>query len=218
MHGFVVSLAQSKGGVGKSTLAAQLAVACATRGYRVQVIDIDRQATLVEWATLRQGLGSPFIDNVDVQQGSAWRLPYILQRLSSMADLLFIDGASGRSDDFNAMMRAADLVLLPCQPTAPDLWATQSLLESHHGLSAKSLVVLNRVPPRSKAASQVRQSLSKMSCPLAQQSIGNRQAYAATMGVGLGVMEVEPSSLAGQEINALAAEIVERHSETRLVA
>lgn len=210
MAGFVVSVAQNKGGVGKSTLAAQLAVTCSRQGYRCKIVDIDRQATLLSWGQLRDRIDSNRIHDIEVEQGSGWRLPYMIQRLSRDHDLVLIDGASGRDDDVSAMIDCADLVLIPCQPTGLDLWATRTLFENNPDLQINALVVLNRMPPRGKAADLIKQEVEKLPWPLARQLIGNRQAYAATMGVGLGVAEVAPLSLAGREISALAAEMLER--------
>ena len=217
MAAFIVSLAQSKGGVGKSTLAAQLAAACSERGYRSKIIDIDKQGTLTAWAAVRSHHAIDTAKDIDVEQGSGWRLPYITQRLSRESDLLFIDGGSGQASDFSAMTKAADLVLIPCQPTGLDLWATKTLLVDNAGLQAKALVVLNRMPPRGRAAALVKQEIEKLAWPMAQQYIGNRQAFAATMGVGLSVTEVAPLSTAAKEIDRLASEILARVTQLPLV-
>lgn len=217
MAGFVVGLAQKKGGVGKSTLAAQLAVACCRKGRNTSIVDIDPQGSLMAWAALRAERGLQPADQISVEQGAAWRLPFILGRLFKDGDLVVVDGAS-REDDFTAMAASSDLMLIPCQPTALDLWATKDLMERHPEVRSKSLVVLNRMPPRGKAASMIREEIEKLSWPMARQHIGNRQAFVATIGAGLGVADVAPSSLAGAEIDALASEILERMAAFRLAA
>ncbi len=218
MARFVVSVAQSKGGVGKSTLAAQLAVACVGYGYRTAIVDLDRQGSLVVWQELRQRIAGQAEGKLDVEASSGWRLPYVLQRLCRDHDLVVVDGPSGRDSEFKAMTKEADLVLIPCQPAGLDLWATKSLLADYQDVRDKALVVLNRMPPRGKAAALIRQEIEKLSWPMARQHIGNRQAYVVTMGAGMGVTEIAPSSTAGEEIKALAAEIVERMTKVRLAA
>ncbi|MEL6965322.1 MAG: ParA family protein [Pseudomonadota bacterium] len=218
MAAFIISLAQSKGGVGKSTLAAQLAAACSQRGYRSKIVDVDKQGTLTAWAAVRSQHVNDVAKDIDVEPGSGWRLPYITQRLSREADLIFIDGGSGQDSDFSAMTRVADLVLIPCQPTGLDLWATKSLLMDNADLRDKAMVVLNRMPPRGRAAALVRHQVEKLAWPMAQQCIGNRQAFAATMGVGLSVAEVVPVSVAAGEIDRLAMEVLTRVAELPLVA
>ena len=218
MPGYVVSVAQSKGGVGKSTLAAQLAVACVSYGYKTAIVDLDRQGSLVAWHELRQRIAGQAEGELDVEPCSGWRLPYVLQRLRRDHDLLFVDGSSGRESEFEAMTKEADLVLIPCQPTGLDLWATKSLLADYQDVRAKALVVLNRMPPRGKAAALIRQEIEKLSWPMARQHIGNRQAYVATMGTGMGITEIAPSSMAGHEVAALAAEILGKITKVQLVA
>jgi chromosome partitioning protein len=99
-----------------------------------------------------------------------------------------------------------------------DLWATKALLADYQDMRAKALVVLNRMPPRGKAAALIRHEIEKLSWPMACQHVGNRQAYVVTMGAGLGITEIAPSSMAGRELDALAAEIVEKMNKVRLVA
>ena len=218
MAGFIISVAQSKGGVGKSTLASQLAVACSDKGHRVKMVDLDQQASLTAWAALRDRVEGAWSNDVEVKPGSAWRLPFILERLKREADLVIIDGASNRDDDFSAMVNAADLILIPCQPTGFDLWATKALLANRPDLLGRFLVVLNRMPARGKASALIRQEIEKLGWPLAAQHIGNRQAYVQAVGMGLGVTETAPASQAGQEIGTLALEILERLFGDRMVA
>lgn len=218
MAGYVVSVAQSKGGVGKSTLAAQLAVACVGYGHKTAIVDLDRQGSLLAWHEMRQRIAGRIEGALDVEACSGWRLPYVLQRLRRDHDLLFVDGPSGCESEFKTMTKEADLVLIPCQPTGLDLWATKSLLADYEDVRAKALVVLNRMPPRGKAAAMIRQEIEKLSWPMARHHIGNRQAYVATMGTGMGISEIAPSSKAAHEMGVLAAEILERTSTVRLVA
>jgi chromosome partitioning protein len=218
MAAFIVGLAQTKGGVGKSTLAVQLAAAFSEQGRSSRIVDIDKQGTLTSWAALRHQLSFAAGHDIDVEQGSGWRLPYITERLSRDCDLIFIDGGSGQDGDFSAMTKVADLLLIPCQPTGLDLWATKGLLAKNTGLRDKALVVLNRMPPRGNAAALIRHEIEKLSWPMARQHIGNRQAFAATMGMGLSVAEVAPSSIAAREIDGLAKEILGRVSNLPLVA
>lgn len=218
MAGYVVAVAQRKGGVGKSTLAAQLAVACGGYGFETAIVDLDRQGSLLAWQALRGRLVDKIEVQIDIEVSSGWRLPFVLQRLRRDHDLVFIDGPSGREDEFKAMCKEADLVLIPCQPTGLDLWATKKLLADYQDNRAKSLVVLNRMPPRGKAADMIRQEIERLSWPMARQHMGNRQAYVVSMGAGLGVTEIAPSSVAGQEIAALALELLEKTTNARLVA
>ena len=218
MAGFVISVAQHKGGVGKSTLAAQLAIACIQEGRKTAIVDIDPQASIVAWSGQRRRLAKDLVEDVRAEACSGWRLNALLPRLCRDVDLVLVDGPSQAEGDIKTMIRVADLVLVPCQPHALDLWATKPLLSRSQDLGSKCLVVLNRVPARSKSATMIRCEIDNLGWPVARQSLGNRQAYAATMGAGLGVTEVAPSSLAGREMMALATEILELIPRIRLAA
>ena len=81
-----------------------------------------------------------------------------------------------------ARSRAADLALLPCQPNALDLWASKATLDLAEAVGTEALLVLNRVPARSRAAEAIRAEIAAERWPLAAASLGNRQAFAASIG------------------------------------
>ena len=70
--------------------------------------------------------------------------------------------------------------------------------------------MLKRVPPRGRAAEQMRDEIAAQRWPLAGALLGNRQAYAASIGEGRGVVETTPRSAAGQDVAALADEVMAR--------
>ena len=74
----------------------------------------------------------------------------------------------------------------------------------------KALLVLNRTPPRGLAAEAVIAEVKKKKWPLARTRLGNRQAFAASINEGKGVIETARKSAAGKEIEALAKEILRR--------
>ena len=88
--------------------------------------------------------------------------------------------------------------------------AINSCLELAQASGTDALLVLNRVPPRGRAAEQMRAEIAARRWPLAGALLGNRQAYAASIGEGRGVAESAPTSAAGQEIAALADEVLVR--------
>src|SRR6188472_664548 len=129
MTGAVVSIAQQKGGAGKTTLAIQLGVAWLTMGRRVAMLDIDPQASLFTWFNLRRRRLGDDEGGLMVQGLSGWRLGGEVGRLRREFDLVLIDNPPHAETDARSALRAADLALLPCQPNALDLWASQTTLE-----------------------------------------------------------------------------------------
>lgn len=210
MAGATISIAQQKGGAGKTTLAVQLGVTWLTAGRRVAMLDIDPQASLFTWFNTRRRRFGDDGDGLLVQGLSGWRLGAELRRLRAEYDLLLVDSPPHAESDARAAIREADIVLVPCQPHALDVWASAPTLEMAQGARTGALMVLNRVPPRGRAAEQMRQEIVTRRWPLATAGLGNRQAFAASIGQGRGVAETAPRSAASQEVATLADEVLAR--------
>ncbi|MEM8949402.1 MAG: ParA family partition ATPase [Pseudomonadota bacterium] len=206
MAGKVIVIAQQKGGAGKTTLAIQLAVAWQQAGKTIAMLDVDPQGSLSAWRDLRdRTVGEE--DGPAVDALSGWRLGNQLSTAKRDADLVIVDSPPHAETDAKAAVRAADLVLLPIQPTMLDLWATEATLDLAAAEKTKALLVLNRTPPRGLAAEAVIAEIKKKKWPLARTRLGNRQAFAASINEGKGVSETAPRTAAGKEIQALAKEI-----------
>jgi chromosome partitioning protein len=210
MAGRVITIAQQKGGAGKTTLAIQLGTALALRGRTVAMLDIDPQASLFAWYGERRRRGLDGEGGPVVQGLSGWRLAGEVRKFRSEFDLLVIDSPPHAETEARAAIREADLVLVPCQPNALDLWAIAPTLELAARERRDCLVVLNRVPPRGRAADQVKDEIRRRGWPLSESGLGNRQAFAASVAEGAGVAENSGRSAAADEIGALTGEILKR--------
>jgi chromosome partitioning protein len=207
MAGLVVTIAQRKGGAGKTTLAAQLAVAWAGQGFRVAGLDIDPQGSLAAWVDLRRGrLGEEAI-GFEFAALPGWRAAQWIEERARTADLVVIDCPPHAETEAQIAVRAAGLVLIPVQPSPLDLWATGATLKMAQDERRKVLVVLNRVPPRSGLTDQIATTLAKDGVRIAATRIGNRVALVRAMSSGLGVAGSAGAGLAAAEIAALADEI-----------
>jgi len=209
MAGHVITLAQQKGGAGKTTLVAHLAVAWRRAGYSVTLVDIDPQGSLASWhAVRRQFLGQDC--GFDLTAVGGWRVDGEVRRLRAECEIVLIDTAPHAETEARLAMRASDLVIVPVQPTPMDLWATKPTLAIAAEEKSSVLITLNRVPPRGKLAQLVLEELKTLDQPIAETKIGNRQAFASTMMEGRAVGEKSKRGLAIKEIDALAAEILGR--------
>ncbi len=202
----VFTIAQRKGGAGKTTLALHLAVAWAGAGRRVAVVDVDPQGSLRRWAEERaaQGIdGGP-----DVVALTGWRATGEVERLARSHDLVVIDSPPHADTDARTAIRAASRVVVPMQPSRMDLWSTQAILDVARDERRPAILVLNRVPARSRLADQVSAEAAALGVPLAQTRIGNRVALANALITGHGVTELDRPGVAGDEIRALAEELM----------
>lgn len=200
-----VAIAQQKGGAGKTTIAVQLGVAWALQGYRVAMLDVDPQGSMVAWYGSRQNVGQNTTLFANDVQG--WKLSTEIDRLKNDYDILLIDTPPHAETDARVAIRAASLILVPVQPSPMDLWATRPTLDLAKREKSRVLLVLNRLPSRGKLAELIRAKIDDEGMPLAQTALGNRSAFAASMMDGKGVVETQPKGTAAAEIRSLAAEI-----------
>ena len=177
MPGLVITIAQRKGGAGKTTLAAQVAVAWARQGARVALLDIDPQGSLAAWVELRRGrLGANAI-GFDFAALPGWRAPQWIEDRARHADLVVIDNPPHAETEAQIAVRAAGLVLIPVQPSPLDLWATEATLKMARDERRRPLIVLNRVPPRSGWTDRNVADLVQSGAPVAATRIGKRIAF-----------------------------------------
>jgi chromosome partitioning protein len=210
MPGTVITIAQQKGGAGKTTLAIHLALAWAASGRRVSVLDIDPQASLSSWFRLRHerlGAGGTPLEALAV---SGWRVAAEVERQVRAHDIVLIDSPPHAETEARIAVRAGRIVLVPVQPSPIDLWATKPILDLARTEKVPALLVLNRMPARAKLTGILRDAFEALDVPVADTQIGNRVALAAAINEGQGILEYAPSSTAAHEIGALAEEVLRR--------
>lgn len=209
MAATVITIAQQKGGAGKTTLAAQLAVALARSGARtVALVDIDPQGSLSQWHRMRQERLGPDAGGLRLSDVSGWRLSTELDRLRGDVDVVIVDTPPHAETEAKAAIRAADVILVPVQPSPMDLWATRPTLEVARKEKTPARIVLNRLPPRGNLVDAIIAEIEKLDLPVTDTRLGNRVAFASSMMDGLGVVETAGRSSAAREIRALAEELL----------
>ena len=202
----VITVAQQKGGAGKTTLAAQLAVTL-SRNKTVALIDIDPQKSLSAWYKIRQEALGAEAGGMLLSDISGWRLGVELDRLKGRFDFVVIDSPPHAETDARIAIRSGDVVVVPFQPSPMDLWATRTTLDLAQKEKRKVLLVVNRLPPRGRLPDVVIAVIREMGVPMAETTLGNRIAFAASLMAGKGVVETEAGSAAAHEITALAEEV-----------
>ncbi|WP_421706712.1 ParA family partition ATPase [Algihabitans sp.] len=204
----IITVAQQKGGAGKTTLTAHLAVAYTAARKKVAVVDIDPQQSLTMWFRLREERFGDAGAGLLVNPIKGWRVRNEVERLARDHDVVLIDSPPHAETEAKIAVRSADLVVIPVQPSPMDVWATRPTLDLAAGEGTQVLVVLNRVPPRARLNEEMLSEVQDFGARIAKAQIGNRVVFASALSEGRSVGEVQPSGKAAKEISALAKEIL----------
>jgi len=207
----LVAVLNSKGGVGKSTVAAHAALWLHDRGIRVAVVDADAQASTSEWlAVAAPRIRLERCDNVAALQD---RLP----RLTAIHAVVIADGPAALSPETAVLAAAADIVLLPIGPSMMDIWASYRTARLLYRLRLRGprpdrprvWTVLNRVQPRTRLVRVAVEAVQRYGFPVAATPLRLRTAYAEACGARSAVWRMGPAARdAALEIDRLFEEVL----------
>ena len=207
-RGRVIAIANTKGGVGKSTLAGNLTWALATQtGHRVMLVDADPQASVTKWFDLAAE-DLPF-DRT--QLTTARVLHQQLPRLREHYDVMLVDCPPMQSDVTAAAVTQADLGLVPVLPSPLDVLAYSELvplLRQAQGVNTtlRLRFVINQLAPRTALAREVQDTLADADIPLLPTYVHDRQLYRRVVAQGATVLgEAGP---AREEMLALMKDVL----------
>lgn len=206
MAGRIITVAQQKGGSGKTTLTVNLAIALRRAGRSVAVLDTDPQGSLGRWFMERMDAQGED-EGLEFTTSSAWGASYEAEKLKKRFDVVLIDTPPKIESDLRPALRVADLVVVPVASSQVDLWATEGVLDLAQRERRPVLVVLNRTRPNTRLGAEVAAGAAALGVAVAQAQIAHRVAYAETLGRGSAVAE-GPRGPGRDEITALAEEVL----------
>ncbi|MDE0624980.1 MAG: ParA family protein [Bryobacterales bacterium] len=190
----VVALASEKGGSGKTTLACSLSVVGAQGGLSVALVDADPQGSAAAWGARREVLIGPDVVHVPLAS-----VPDAVEAARERYDLVLLD-TPGQATASNKALACADLVLVPCRPTIPDIEVAARAHATASRVAAAAAFVVVQVPGRGEKRAQATDDALSELGPVAPVRVGFRNAFADAVALGLGVTEFQPRSKAASEM------------------
>jgi len=192
----IISAVAVKGGVGKSTFAANLTVMRSLAGERVLLVDADQQGTISDWVQHRQNRGHP-TDWTTIQlAGPAVRTEVL--KLAENYDHVIIDAGGRDTQSLRAALSVADVALIPCPPRSFDLWSLEQLADLVQDARCinpdlQARVFINFGDARSHDNEAAQEILSEVEgLELLPVVIGARKAFVNAAAEGLAVVELKP--------------------------
>lgn len=211
----VMAFLNQKGGSGKTTLSTNIATALAQQNLKVLFIDADQQGSALDWSAARKG--ELLFPVVGLPKDSLHRE---IPTLGASYDWVVIDGPPRVYNVAKSAIAAADVVVIPVQPSPYDVWAAKEIVDLITEVrvikaSLNAVFAVNRKIVGTAIGRDVTDALASYSIPVLKAAISQRVGFAESAAAGQTVLETDPNGSASQEIRAMTTELLQRAAMER---
>lgn len=204
----IISFLNQKGGVGKTTLAINVAGALAQMGLKVLFVDADPQGSALDWSGMRQA--DPIFTIVGMAKPVVHKE---IKLICANYDHVIIDSPPSVNAIARSVIAASNLVIIPLQPSPYDVWAAQGTIDQVKEAGAltenlKTVFAINRKIVNTAIGRDILEALAQYDVPTLDVQISQRVGFAESAAQGMTVQEYAASSAAAREIEALTKSIL----------
>ena len=206
--GKIIAFSNQKGGTGKTTLAANLAVLWSNSNYKVAVLDGDSQKSLSNWIEARKKYYGEDDIGFDVHSYNPHTFTEDLKKIKKNYNFIIVDSPPSITYETIQIVKNADRVLVPVQPSPVDLLATIPFLNMTKKERKNATVILNRVLPRARLTDAMIMRLRYAGAKIERSRVSSKVIYAETFSVGRGIIDISVASNTAKEIINIGNEII----------
>jgi chromosome partitioning protein len=203
----IISLVNQKGGVGKTTIAVNLASCLSERGFRILLVDADPQGSVLQWQSIADD------PRFEVTHRPSAPLLNDKKGMARGRDHVIIDAPPAIGEITRAVLAASDLAIVPIGPSPLDIWSSKETLSlfpevMKRNRRLKPKLVICRKIVGTRIGREVREALETYGIELFESEISQRIAFVEAMISGRSVLDHAPHSEAAAEIRQLCEEII----------
>jgi chromosome partitioning protein len=202
----IISVVNQKGGVGKTTIAINLAAMLRRNNFNLVLLDTDPQGSAIQWHDVEDNQAVEVIHHPDSV------LPADVEALLQNYEHIVIDAPPAIGDITRSVLAVSDLAIVPLSPSPLDIWSCWGTLEmisevQHDNADLKAQLLVSRKIPGTRVGREAREAMEVFETEIFQTELCQRVAYVDSMTSGVSVMQYAPGSKAMREIEGLFEEI-----------
>ena len=210
----IISLVNQKGGVGKTTVAVNVASGLKRRNFSVLFIDADPQGSATKWHSIEGN------NSFEILTHPQPLYKHDVEEFSQNYDYVIIDSPPANGVIAKSILSVANLLIIPLSPSSLDIWSCLLTLEmieeerpGNPDLDMK--ILINRKIPGTRVGREAREAMSIFKKDILTSELCHRVAYIDAMTYGVSVMQYAPNSKAAHEIETLCDELVSQEAEIK---